>query len=255
MLYHSPLSVCIYMEICFFGFMCQWEFVYELLEIHFYLMYVFSRWGYELPIRFLWEESDLSLGSLDPCYIQHSIHFLCDYFSCYDVGWPSLTILSLCFPLSLFHYFISFCLIWFLSFLNLLDVQLRFNIHTLFLLILLIFDMSIPLLSLFMWKPLGLGLMRFSMDCILCMRGMGIVSLGLLSIVSFSFFHPITLAYISSKVLSPPWGHDSTHCVWRLTYGWYLRLLGTWWMRSYDVVYTRATPLIGDGFLRWCVLH
>ena len=160
--------------------------------------------------------------------------------------------------ISLFH-FISFCLIWFLSFLNLLDVRLRFNIHTLFLLILLIFDMSIPLLSLFMWKPLGLGLMRFSMDCILCMRGMGIVSLGLLSIVSFSFFHPITLAYISSQVLSPPWGHDSTHCVWRLTYGRYLRLVKDylehdgWGAMMWSTL--GHTPLIGDGFLRWCVLH
>ena len=55
--------------------------------------------------------------------------------------WCGLTIT--CFPLSSFHCFVSFYRIWFLSFLILLDAWLRFNIHALFLLILLIFDVSL----------------------------------------------------------------------------------------------------------------
>ena len=51
-----------------------------------------------------------------------------------------------------------------------------------------LFDVFIPLSSLFVWGPLGPGLMTFSMHCISCMRGMGIISLGLLSLVSFRFF-------------------------------------------------------------------
>ena len=45
MLYHSPLSMCMYVEIYFFGFICQWEFVCELLEIRILIdlifMYIF----------------------------------------------------------------------------------------------------------------------------------------------------------------------------------------------------------------------
>ena len=29
-----------------------------------------------------------------------------------------------------------------------------------------------------------------------------------------SFLHLITLAYVTSRILRPPWGHDITHCVW-----------------------------------------
>ena len=78
---------------------------------------------------------DISLVSLDPYSIHHSIYFRCDYFSYFDVGWLSLTFLSLCFLLSLFCSFISPYLIWFLSFLVLLNVWLGFSLHTLFLLI------------------------------------------------------------------------------------------------------------------------
>ena len=63
-----------------------------------------------------------------------------------------------------------------------------------------LFDVSIHLSSLFVWGPLGPGLMTFSTHCISCTRGMGITSLGSLSLVSFRFFYPITLAYVTSCV-------------------------------------------------------
>ena len=89
-----------------------------------------------------------------------------------------------------------------------------------------LFDMFFPLSSLLVWGPLGLGLMTFSTHCILCTRGMWIISLGFLSLVSLHFFHPITLAYVTSRVWRPPWGHYFTHCVWQLTRGQYLSLVG-----------------------------
>ena len=42
--------------------------------------------------------------------------------------------------------------------------------------------------------------------CISYMRAWVLI-IGYLSLVSLRFYHPITLAYITSRVLRPPWGH------------------------------------------------
>ena len=42
--------------------------------------------------------------------------------------------------------------------------------------------------------------------CISYMRAWVLI-IGYLSLVSLRFYHPITLAYIMSRVLRPPWGH------------------------------------------------
>ena len=84
---------------------------------------------------FFREASDLSSVALDLGSIHHPIYFRCDYFPYFDVGWPSLTFLSLCLLLSLFYSFVSPYLIWFHSILILLDVWRGFSIHTLFLFI------------------------------------------------------------------------------------------------------------------------
>ena len=96
------------------------------------------------------------------------------------------------------------------------------------------FDMFISLSSLLVWGLLDSGLVTFSMHSISCTRGMGIISLGSLSLVSFHFFHPITLAYVTSRVWRPPWGHYFTLCLTTHTWavlelGWWL-FLGAWWM-------------------------
>ena len=133
-----------------------------------------------------------------------------------------------------------------------------------------LFDASIHLLSLFVLRTLGPGLMMFSMHCISCMRGMGIISLGYLSLVFFRFFHPITLAYVTSCVLRPPWGHDFTYCAWQLIHGQYLRLVGDYlsghsrdgehfsFEHSHPIGFFTLghTPLISDGFLEvmWSML-
>ena len=76
-----------------------------------------------------------------------------------------------------------------------------------------LFDVTIHLSLFFAWGPLGPGLMTFSTHCISCMRDMWIISLGSLSLVSFYFFHPITLAYVMSCVWRPSWGHYFTLCL------------------------------------------
>ena len=42
--------------------------------------------------------------------------------------------------------------------------------------------------------------------CISCMRAWVLI-IGYLGLVSLHFYHPITLAYVMSRVLRPPWGH------------------------------------------------
>ena len=64
------------------------------------------------------------------------------------------------------------------------------------------------------WTSLDPWFMRFSTHIAFYTWGYGFLSLGILSLVSFHFFHPITLAYISSHILRPPWVYDITHCVW-----------------------------------------
>ena len=123
-----------------------------------------------------------------------------------------------------------------------------------------LFDATIHLSSLFVLRPLGLGLMTFSMHCISCTRGMGIVSLGFLSLVSFRFFHPITLAYVTSRVWRPPWGHYFTLCltahIWAiLELGRWL-FLRAWWMGSWDDDLHWVIPLLSVmDFQRRHYLH
>ena len=94
---------------------------------------------------------------------------------------------------------------------------------------------------------------------------MGIISLRLLNLVSFCWFHPKTLVYVMSRVLRTLWGHDLTYSAWRLTHRQYLRLVGEyflehdewgidamdyigaypsyqWWIFRGDVIYTGAYP-------------
>ena len=109
----------------------------------------------------------------------------------------SISLLSSIFVLSLHFYFTSFDFFLFSS-CSMFDLGSTFTHYT------CLFDKFIHLSSLFVWEPLGPGLMMFPTHCISCMRGMGIISLGSLSLVSFYFFHPITLVYIMSRVWRPP---------------------------------------------------
>ena len=135
--------MCMDVPVCFIQFMCQREFVWELLsEILSWCTFWVRVWV--IHSIFVRETSDFSLVSLDHCSIHHSVYFGCDYFPCFDVDWPSLIFLSLRLLLSLFYSFVSLYLIFylcfitpflpyltrFLSFLILLDVWLEFSIRT-----------------------------------------------------------------------------------------------------------------------------
>ena len=60
------------------------------------------------------------------------------------------------------------------------------------------------------------------MHYIIVHEGMSLI-IGYLSLVSLHFFHPITLAYVTSRVLRPPWGHEIKCYLWqpllRLVFG------------------------------------
>ena len=130
-----------------------------------------------------------------------SLHpFLCDLSLCFDAGWPSLTFLSLRLLLSLFYSSISLYLIWFLSFIILHNVWLGFSIHTLFLLIRYVH----PFIITFRVVTPRFATRDVFYTLHLMHEGMGIISLGPLSLVSFRFFHPITLVYVTARVLRPP---------------------------------------------------
>ena len=63
------------------------------------------------------------------------------------------------------------------------------------------------------------------MHYIIVHEGMSLI-IGYLSLVSLHFFHPITLAYVTSRVLRPPWGHEIKCYLWqpllRLVFGIWL---------------------------------
>ena len=140
--------------------------------------------------------SELSLGFLNPCLIRHYIHFYMTYLhALMQVDHHSLSYLFVFFYLcsiTPFHFTSSDFFLF--------SSYLMFDLGSTSTLYSYLFDMSIPLSSLFMWGSLGSRLMMFSTHCISCTRGMGIISLGLLSLVSSCFFHPITLAYVTSHV-------------------------------------------------------
>ena len=160
--------------------------------------------------------------------------------------WCELTISHFSISLSSFIFvlFLHFTLPHlFFSFL-LLDVWFGFNVHTLFLLIRCVHSFIITFC---------VGILRsathevFSTHCISCMKGMRIISLRFFSLVSFHFFHLISLAYVTSRILRPPWNHDFTHCTWQLTHGQYSRLVGDYFLEHDGwgvgvTIYTRAYP-------------
>ena len=74
-------------------------------------------------------------------------------------------------------------------------------------------------------------------------RGMGIILLTLLRLVSLYFFYPITLAYVISWAMRPPWGLDIEHDAWQLSYGWHLWLVRDY--LGYDELGVTRWPYIG----------
>ena len=79
-----------------------------------------------------------------------------------------------------------------------------------------------------LWLLLSPWLMRFFYALHLIHEGTGLI-IGYLSLVSFHFFHPITLAYVTSRVLRPPWGHEIRRYLWQSSLGQVFgRLVEVW---------------------------
>ena len=94
-------------------------------------------------------------GSLPYLSLYPFSYDLCPYF---DASWPSLTFLSFCLLLFLFYSFTSLSLIWFVFFFSsylMFDLGLTSTFYS------CLFDVFIPLLSLFVWGSLGPRLMRY----------------------------------------------------------------------------------------------
>ena len=72
----------------------------------------------------------------------------------------------------------------------------------------LIFFIALLLLSYSHWALSGPWLMRFSVHVVSHTWGHGVLIIGYLGIVSLHFCCLITLAYVTSHVLRPPWGHE-----------------------------------------------
>ena len=58
------------------------------------------------------------------------------------------------------------------------------------------------------WTPSGPWLTSFSIHVAFYTRGHGFFIIGYLGLVSLHFYYLITLAYVVSRVLRPPWGHE-----------------------------------------------
>ena len=72
----------------------------------------------------------------------------------------------------------------------------------------------------FLWLPFrSMTHEIFSMHYILYTR-VWVFIIGYSSLVSLHFFHPITLAYVMSRILRPPWGHEIGRYLWQFLLGW-----------------------------------
>ena len=136
----------------------------------------------------------------------------------FDLSWsPSF------FVYSLFHCHLRHCL-WFIpsaslplffSYTDLFQIWYFPFIVLAYLTICLICLIVLLLILCSHWAPLGPWLTNFSIHVSFYTWGHGFLFIGHLGLVSLHFYHPITLspyhpitlAYVTSHVLRPPWGH------------------------------------------------
>ena len=193
----------------FIEYVCWWELVCELSATLHYL--------YSCFIYFESEMSDLLLGTLGHCPFHHYIHYWCDFTPC--LIWVDHHFSSY------IHYFTTILIIAcdsahslhlpsFFSYTDLFQGQHFLCIIITHLIISLIFFTASLLLSYSHWASLGPWLMIFYTCCISYIKAWVLI-IGYLSLVSFHFYCLITLAYVTSRVLRPPWGHGIRCRLWQ----------------------------------------
>ena len=160
-------------------------------------------------IYFVREMSDLLLRTPSHCPFHHYIHYWCDFTSC--LIWVDHHISSHN------HCFVVIVIV---------ACDSSHSLHILFspysdpsrvryLLRIIITHITISsccFICLLIDIIFTLGILRSMAHgvhytcCISYMRAWVLI-MGYLSLVFFRFYHPITLAYVTSRVLRPPWGH------------------------------------------------
>ena len=162
-----------------------------------------------LSYLFQSEMSDLVLRTPSHCLFHHYIHYWCDFTPC--LIWVD-------------HHFYSYIHCFALIFIIACDSSSSLHPLVLFLHWLipdLIFPWHHSCASHYQFDLLHrliidiiftLGTFKFMAHeifytcCISYMRAWVLI-IGYLGLVSFLFYYPITLAYVTSRVLRPPWGH------------------------------------------------
>ena len=156
------------------------------------------------------EMSDLLLRTPSHCPFHYHIHYWCDFTSC--LTWVDHRLSSHIHCLAVI--FIVACdsshslHILFSPYSNPSQVQ-----YSLRIIITHITISSLCFICLLIDIKFTLGILRSMAHgvrytcCISYMRAWVLI-IGYLGLVSLHFYHPITLAYVTSRVLRPPWGHE-----------------------------------------------
>ena len=158
---------------------------------------------------FVRDMSDLLLRTSSQCPFHHYIHYWCDFTSCLIWVDHHLSSYIHCFAVI----FTVACdsshslHVLFSSYSN--PSRVRYSLRIIITHIAInSFCFICPLIDIIF----TLGILRSMAHgihytcCISYMRAWVLI-MGYLSLVFFHFYHPITLAYVTSRVLRPPWGH------------------------------------------------
>ena len=186
--------------VIFIKYVRYWEFVCELSEIP---------WLFVLlcHIYFVREMSDLLIRTLSHCPFHHYIHYWCDFTPC--LIWVDH---------HLFSHIHCFAVVFFI-----VACDSSHSLHVLFssysnpsrvwyslcIIIPHITISSFCFICLLIDIIFTLGILRsrlmgFTIHVAFHIWGHGFLIIGYLSLVSFHFYYPITLAYVTSCVLRPP---------------------------------------------------
>ena len=167
-------------------------------------------WAFWDPIFFVFtlsyffenEMSDLLLWTMGHCPFHHYIHYWCDFTPCLTWVDRHFSLYCLWFvpfaplPPSLFFSYTNIYQVWYFS-----CIILAYLVISLICFI-------VSLLILYSHRaPSSPWLTSFSIHVAFYTWGHGFLIIGYLGLVSLHFYYLITLAYITSRVLRPPWSH------------------------------------------------
>ena len=149
------------------------------------------------------------LGALCHCHFHHYIHWWCDFTLCWIWADHHSFSCSLLYHHSRFRFWFIHCvspLVLFLQWpISRFVALFASSLHIL----LSIWFSSLPryCYHIHIGYPRVHGSRDFLYMLHFIYEGMGFFIIGYLGLVSFHFYHPITLTYVMSRVLRPPWGH------------------------------------------------